>query len=66
MNAITRPIIMRIRVNNLERERIHCLARREGMNASEFVRQVIREAAKARGMSLVGAPEILQKEYPMR
>ena len=58
---MARPIIMRIRVTELERIRIHYLAQREGINASEFIRQAVREAADLRGMPPLGITEFYEK-----
>jgi hypothetical protein len=46
-----------MRVTELERGLIKCLAQREGMNMSELVRQAVREFATARGIPTVGMAE---------
>ena len=46
---MVRAFILRTRVNGLERRLIHDLAQSEGVNASEFIRLAIREAAILRG-----------------
>ena len=51
---MNRPIIFRVRMSETERILVKRLAELEGMKASEFCRQAIREAAKARGIPSVG------------
>jgi len=51
---MTRPIIIRMQVNEQERELLRNLARREVMNMSEIVRQAIRDFAASRGIPAVG------------
>ena len=58
---MARSLILRLRATETEREFIKRLAKLEGMNASEFVRQAIREAARSRGMPPVGALQTFKK-----
>ena len=49
-----RDLQVRVRVSSNERRILEIMARREGRNWSEMLRQCIREAAEQRGMPAVG------------
>jgi hypothetical protein len=53
-----KPITLRTRVTEQEHGLLNWLAQRENLNASEFVRLAIHEAAKARGIPAVGVAEL--------
>jgi len=53
-----KPIVIRTRVTKKEYGLLRLLAQREDLNASEFVRLVIHEAAKARGIPAVGLADL--------
>jgi hypothetical protein len=55
---MVKPITLRTRVTVKEHGLLNWLAQRENLNASEFVRLAIHEAAKARGIPAVGMAEL--------
>jgi len=57
---VARVIIMQIRLSVDEHDLIFRLASREGMNASEFVRETVREAARLRGIAAVGLSRVYE------
>jgi len=58
-NRDKRDLQVRVRMSKNERDVLDILARREGRNWSEMLRQCIREAAERRGMPAIGLVEVM-------
>lgn len=58
---MNRKHVFQVRLSDDENKLIFDLAAREGLPASEFVRQAIREAAKTRGIPAVGMVGLYEK-----
>jgi len=62
-NTARRDIQVRVRMSRNELDVLNILARREGRNWSEMLRQAVREAAERRGLpavGLIGARDLLE------
>jgi len=50
---------LRVRVYPIEKRALELMANREGLKASEMLREVIREAARARGFFDIGTLDLI-------
>ncbi len=57
---MSRKHVFQVRLSDDENRLIFALAAREGLPASEFVRQAIREAAKLRGIPALGVAPVYE------